>query len=438
MSRQAKRKRYLAGGLLSGLVLAALLAACQGGGKPGSSDPSGGKPEEPPPANLTIFSTSGWSQEAFDDRFGDALRKKFPQHTITYQSGKNYDDLILTGSKVDMIWESIAAYSNARSYNIQYDMTELIKRHQVDLSRIDPTFVEAMKTMGAGKIIGLPVLNNTLGLYYNKDLFDQFGVPYPKDGSTWDDILELNKRLTVAKDGRTYVGLAFLFEHFLRLNPFSLPYVDTGTLTTTINRNDKWNILFDTLTRATSVPLYRDTIAASKRIPDTNSFFKDRNAAMLVALVNSHLTQDVSGLDWDMVTFPTFKEAPGVGPQSSPTIFGIAASSDHKDQTMELIRFLLSDEFQMSVSRSGALPVVNSPEVQSSFGKETAFADKNIKAAFSSNLAPTSAKTIYDGEVWKVVNKNTLPLASGTIDLNTMLRTTEEEANAAIQSLKLK
>ncbi|WP_176706871.1 ABC transporter substrate-binding protein [Paenibacillus hemerocallicola] len=438
MSGKAKRKRYLNSGLTTVLAFAALLSACQEGGNSGKSESSSVKPEELPPANLTIFSTSGWSQEAFDDRFGNLLRKKFPQHTITYQSGKNYDDLILTGSKVDIVWESIAAYSNARPYNIQYDMTELIERHQVDLSRIDLTFIDAMKTMGDGKINGLPVLNNTLGLYYNKDLFDQFGVPYPKDHMTWDEVLELNKRLTIANNGTTYVGLAFLLEHFLRLNSFSLPYVETGTLRASFDKNDRWNILFDTLTRATSVPLYRDTITSSKKIPDTVSFFKDRNSAMLVGLVNSHLTQDVSGLNWDIVSFPTFKEAPNVGPQASPTIFGIAATSDHKDQSMELIKYLISDEFQISVSRSGALPVVNSPEVVSAFGKETAFTDKNLKAAFSSKLAPISAKTIYDGEVWKVVNKNTMPLVTGTTDLNTMLRSTEEEANAIIQSMKIK
>lgn len=105
---------------------------------------------------------------------------------------------------------------------------------------------------------------------------------------------------------------------------------------------------------------------------------------------------------------------------------------------MELIKYLISDEFQISVSRSGALPVVNSPEVVSEFGKDTVFADKNLKSVFSNKLAPISAKTIYDGEVWKVVNKNTMPLVTGTTDLNTMLRSTEEEANAIIQSMKMK
>jgi multiple sugar transport system substrate-binding protein len=390
------------------------------------------------PANLKIFSTSGWSQQAFDDRFGNLLHQHFPQHTITYKGGKSYDDLILNGEKADMLWESIAAYSNARLFKIHTDLTELMKRHQVDVKRIDSTFIDSMKTMGDGKVIGLPVLNNTLGLYYNKDLFDQFGVPYPKDNMTWDEVLELNKRLTVAKDGKTYVGLAFLLEHYVRLNPFSLPYVDTQTVTTTLNKNDKWNILFDTLLRASSAPLYRDAIETGKKIPDTNSFFKDRNAAMLVALVNSHLTSDVTGLNWDMVTFPTFKEAPGVGPQSSPTIFGITEMSAYKDQTMELIKYLISEEFQLTVSRSGALPVVNTTEVINAFGKDTSYSGKNLKASFSKNQAAISAKTIYDSEVWKIINKNMVPLLLDQMDLNTMLRKSEEEANAVIQSMKPK
>lgn len=46
-----------------------------------------------------------------------------------------------------------------------------------------------------GNCMRQPVVNNTMSLYYNKDLFDKFGVSYPKDGMTWDEVLELNRQL---------------------------------------------------------------------------------------------------------------------------------------------------------------------------------------------------------------------------------------------------
>ena len=35
-----------------------------------------------------------------------------------------------------------------------------------------------------------------LAIYYNKDLFDKAGVPYPKDGWTWEDFQDTAVKLT--------------------------------------------------------------------------------------------------------------------------------------------------------------------------------------------------------------------------------------------------
>jgi multiple sugar transport system substrate-binding protein len=45
----------------------------------------------------------------------------------------------------------------------------------------------------------LPKDFSTLGVFYNKKIFDQYGIPYPKDDWTWDDLLQTAQALT--KDG---------------------------------------------------------------------------------------------------------------------------------------------------------------------------------------------------------------------------------------------
>jgi len=51
----------------------------------------------------------------------------------------------------------------------------------------------------------LPKDYSPLGVYYNKKIFDQHKVPYPKDGWTWDDLLATAKALTkdTSGDGKT-------------------------------------------------------------------------------------------------------------------------------------------------------------------------------------------------------------------------------------------
>ena len=47
----------------------------------------------------------------------------------------------------------------------------------------------------------LPKSYSTLAIYYNKSLFDEVGVPYPEDGWTWDDLLDVALDLTQDLDG---------------------------------------------------------------------------------------------------------------------------------------------------------------------------------------------------------------------------------------------
>lgn len=54
-------------------------------------------------------------------------------------------------------------------------------------------------TMLDGKHYGIPFATNCTALYYNKDMFDEAGIDYPDENTTWDEFREMAKALT--KDG---------------------------------------------------------------------------------------------------------------------------------------------------------------------------------------------------------------------------------------------
>ena len=54
-------------------------------------------------------------------------------------------------------------------------------------------------TMMDGKHYGIPFATNCTALYYNKDMFDEAGIDYPDENTTWDEFHEMAKALT--KDG---------------------------------------------------------------------------------------------------------------------------------------------------------------------------------------------------------------------------------------------
>ena len=61
-------------------------------------------------------------------------------------------------------------------------------------------------TMADGKHYGIPFATNCTALFYNKDIFDDAGITYPDENTTWKEFREMAKALT--KDGVTGFGNA--------------------------------------------------------------------------------------------------------------------------------------------------------------------------------------------------------------------------------------
>lgn len=76
-----------------------------------------------------------------------------------------------------------------------------------------------------GRYWGLPWIANPLIVYYNKDLFDAAGVPYPPatGGWTWDEFIETAKALTRTvqdQNGNTYQQYGYIVDGWPNIETF--------------------------------------------------------------------------------------------------------------------------------------------------------------------------------------------------------------------------
>lgn len=415
-------------------LLPLLLAACGSKDDAGKSAKSGEAAASKDPVKLVFYSTAGWTQEAFNERFGDTMRKKFPQYTIEYivsGKGTTFQDLLSAGTPIDVYWQAVDnTIPHLLENGLQFDMSELVKKHGVDLGRLEPSSVSAIRTMSGGKLYALPLVNNTAAFYYNKDLFDKFGVPYPKDGIGWDEVIELGKRLRRTDGGQEYYGIGSHFQPHANLSPLSVPYVDPKTEKPTILSDDKWKTVYNQL-----ISIKKTT---DNKNMDANNFVKDRNLAMLDALANLFLNFDLTSLGWDMVAYPGYKEAPGTGPQPLPTLFGITSTSKHKDEAMEVLKYMVSEEVQRSFSERAIIPVLQGDDILKSFGKNSKYKDKNFQAIISKKFAPITPKEKYEAKAREIYSKPLSSLVEGNSDLNTAFRQIDEEMNKMIAAEKAK
>ncbi|TMV45033.1 extracellular solute-binding protein [Paenibacillus mesophilus] len=419
-----------------------LAAAC------GKTDGKGGagKPAAQPEidystmaAEVVIQDLSGGTEEKFNQSYGEFIKKKFPNFKVTFipwKTGTKLPELTASGQNVDLVYGSMETISSPlMGSGQQYDMTELIKKHGVDLSKFEQTTIDGARAMGDGKLYFLPVTTMVQVMFYNKGIFDKFGVPYPKDGMTWDDVKELNQKLTRSEGGVNYMGYSASPNHILRMNQLSLPLYDPKTKKPLLS-DERWKTMFDTyfLNQATSN--YQAWSTAKKKLPYYTEMTTSQELAMMV--FNSQFPFDgpeyVKNIDWDLVSLPTLKEKPKVGSQASPRMFAITNTGKNKDAAMAIIRYLTSLEMQTQFSKQGYMTVLNDEGVKKLIGSESQFKGKNWQAVYYNQIAPKSYQSIYDGDLLNLFTPNVLKIVTGQTDVNSALRSAQEEAEKFLQA----
>lgn len=450
----AKSKKMLLIAML--VVIAMLFTACAGGssnegsgnnqsesnGSSPSNTPSEQQPEEQDePAELFVYSNSGDSVESWNERFGDTLKEAFPHYTITYlpkEKDRGLNELILSGQRIDIYWDSIAGFINTlKSNSLQFDMTDLINKHDIDLAGMEPTIVEAINNLSDGGYFGVPVFNNTLVMYYNKDLFDKFGVDYPTDGMTWKEASDLGRQLTRTEDGIMYAGLSTSETHMLQMNQLSIPYVDEETFMPTIGTDPRWiEWMNEVFIEPANAPGYKEyMVEHANKLPYRLEFLEAQDLAMFgwLASIIFVFPEEYGNMNWDMVSMPTMESRPGIGPQAYPTYFGVTSMAENRDAAAKVIKHLTSKEVQTNLSRIGLMPVLNDEEVIKQYGEGSVFQGKNFRAAFYNEFAPIPFKSEFDRSL-TVPYAKTIPRVILEGDYNTIFRETQEEREQAIQA----
>ncbi|WP_158606689.1 ABC transporter substrate-binding protein [Paenibacillus ginsengarvi] len=421
-------------------LLASLVAACSSGSgtTSGKETESGVKaPEKKEPIELTFYSESGdHDTEAFMKLFGNKIKEKFPYITpkfIPRVAGTSIENLITAGQTLDILYLSSGQTNFLTDSRLEFDISEHIKKNKYDLNRLEPTTIDIQKLLANGGIYGLPVFNNTMTMFYNKDLFDKFGVAYPKDGLSWDQVYDLVKPLSRTDGGVQYQGFTLSMSHSMLVNQFSIPYTDNQNK---VNfTSDQFKKLFDMWTRFYHLPgneVDSKTVSYSVQV---NKFDQEKSIAVYLGLAALGPARFKENLNWDVASFPEWKEKPGIGPQPYPSYFYITNMSKKKDDAFEVIAYLTSDEFQSHLAKNGMFPTLKNRDVMKDFGKDVPYlSKKNINAFLPKTFAPPAKPSPHTAIGAKHLTTAFNAVLLKQKDINTALREAEEAANKEIQT----
>lgn len=427
-------KKYFYGWMIVLLAFISIAAtACSGSQNTGTQpEPQQQKPQEP--IELHLYSLSGLTQEWFDTTYGKYLYPKFPNiiFKVHFPSESTISDYIASKGPLDI---AFGAYTNfhisLRDLNLQNDISDLIKRDKFDLNKIEPTIVELQRQLAGGGIYGLPAFIGTSGLYYNKDLFDKFAEPYPKDGITWDELYNLAVKLT-RKDGDVqYYGFANDNLNYLQVNQYSLDLVDPKTFKASFE-TDSWKKIVQMLTKFMTI----------QGVDVAQASVANFNTKGTVAMATNYtgccgFTPGDGVKNWGVVKIPDFPDIRNVGPQVFPNYWYMSSISKHRDAAFEVMKFIASEEFQASLNARGLATALNDTKLQLNYGKDIPkYTGQNVAALFPKH-AKMSNITEYQIVATQQLNAAITNIATKGVDVNTALREAAEATNKKIDEAKL-
>jgi multiple sugar transport system substrate-binding protein len=417
------------------LLMLSIAAGCSGNTVPANS---GNAPVtmSNEPITLVFFTAQNSNyakEEGFQKEIGKYIKAKFPNITIEHihkATGQDYPELIAAGKIPDIVLDNNTA-SKIVENGLHNDLTPLIKKYNFDLGRINPAIVSQLKnTNPEGKIYGLPFTQSNFIMYYNKSIFDKFGVGYPKDGMSYDEVYELAKKLSRTDNGITYKGFMAHAGLMLTYNQLSLPPLslkeDKANLQT-----DDWKKLVDNFLRFYQIP--NNPYTAIDDFPKGEMAMGVHVSEKVVNWYEAN-----KDLNFDIVSPPSFADKPSIGLQPNPYVLYITQQSKYKDQAFQVISYLLSDEVQIELSKDGVVTPLESKAVHQVYGQNLPqLKGKNTQAVFYNKSAlppdPRAANLVsYGVNLGRVFD---LILKEGK-DVNTALRTVEEESNQKINELK--
>lgn len=112
------------------------------------------------------------------------------------------------GSAADVVWMNVLHVEEYADAGILKDLSEIGKNLDVD-ANFPEVLVNGYRV--DDKLYAIPKDFDTNALFYNKDLFDKAGVPYPTDDWTMDDLKETAKKLKEAGLGEGNYPIAVNF-----------------------------------------------------------------------------------------------------------------------------------------------------------------------------------------------------------------------------------
>lgn len=335
-----------------------------------------------------------WGEPSRGDsmqRIADVFMEYYPNVKVTIDcAGDNFTTKFMTlaaaGTPADVVLVNelygTGYYCNGMYENLN-TFLEQDPEYQAEVMDQIPDDVKNVFYWN-GECFALPTMNYVFSLYYNKDMFDEAGVPYPDETWTWETVRDAANKLTKKDENgvTTQYGIYFTREIVYEFSWF----YNNGSFIISDDRTtcdldspaaiETWQWMQDLIHEDGCAPV-PDTTAGGSQLSAMS--FDTGNVAM--QLFGSWMlpTYETLPFNWDAAPIPS-KDGSKPGFSSScPNGFAIGKGTPYPEAAWEFVKFCTSEEGQMLIAEEGlAQPTLENVMYTDAFQKGSSVADMDL------------------------------------------------------------
>ena len=341
----------------------------------------------------------------------------------------------------DIFWMHTNEILKYADYGKIADLTDLYEEEDPDFFKDNYSEVSLSKVQGSdGRYYGVPKDKDTVGLVYNREMFDAAGVSYPDETWTWDDLCEASQKIYDATGKYGYMAYGDD-----QLGYWNFVYQNGGY----ILEEDNIHGGFDNQATIDAMRFYID-LQKNDWCPDQNyfaetspgtAFFSEQGAMFLEG--NWNILSEMKNYPnmegkWDVAVLPKCPDpASGDGRAtiSNGLCYATSATGKNLETVKDVLRFFGSEEGQRIQGESGAaIPAYKGLE-ETWVGVFDQFGYKlNVKCF--TDMFEYSVQSVNNKyrPVWKTkVTENLLKIYSGQLSFEDGMKIFQEAINTAAE-----
>ncbi len=262
------------------------------------------------------------------------------------------------GSAPDVFFMGDGEYRDYVDRDVLLDLTSYFESSELNIEDFIP--VAQRKMLVGDRVYGVSSCNVSPVLFYNKEVFDEAGLPYPPSDPekawTWDEFLDVAKNLTIEDGDRVSQYGVYGFEQWGLHFESTMLYSNEGAFF----NDDQTEFLLNSPEAKEAFQRIKD-LRVKHNVSPSSSILEDTgmNAAQMLQTGRVAMTIDGS---WALQELASMDFPVGVGVlpkmKTPATLAGahlhsVSANSEHPDESWELVKFLSSEWYQTQNIREG-------------------------------------------------------------------------------------